>query len=328
MPIPGSSNNEPSLPQPIVWKPVPTGETNATDEANAIVWTPVPETESIASGSTPTSTIVWEVIPDNETRSPGPTNNLARTNDGSATNEREAPPAEVIAQEAAMPPRMVLAPPLLPSKRSIARLHLGMAWLDRTSASGFPMASAGATLVRRSQPQCLQLPERTQFRRSLRSSKKFRRSGWSRYSASQPSTNHKLERGPQHLLPKPAKQPDIPGGSTGFEDGLSSGFRIARAIGETGGIAFGGEQVIQWDDQSDQGRNLYLMASNGWWLGSNGKDFPRSSPTVALAQGVLPALPTKTKLTSPARLWNPTGRWAKSMKTSAGDQSDCEPCFQ
>lgn len=68
--------------------------------------------------------------------------------------------------------------------------------------------------------------------------------------------------------------PDIPGGSTGIADGVSSGFRIARAIGNTGGIAFGGEQLIQWDDNTDTGRNLYLMASNGWWLGNNGKDYP------------------------------------------------------
>lgn len=68
--------------------------------------------------------------------------------------------------------------------------------------------------------------------------------------------------------------PDIPGGGTGFTDGVSSGFRIARAIGDNGGIAFGGEQVIQWDDQTDTGRNLYLVASNGWWLGDNKKDYP------------------------------------------------------
>jgi hypothetical protein len=64
------------------------------------------------------------------------------------------------------------------------------------------------------------------------------------------------------------------GGSTQVGEGVSSGFRIATAIGNTGGIAFGGEQIIQWDDKTDTGRNLYLMASNGWWLGSQGRDFP------------------------------------------------------
>ena len=58
----------------------------------------------------------------------------------------------------------------------------------------------------------------------------------------------------------------------GIDDGLSSGFRIARSIGETGGIAFGAE-LIQWDDQTDTGRNLYLMASKGWWLGNKAQTF-------------------------------------------------------
>ena len=57
-------------------------------------------------------------------------------------------------------------------------------------------------------------------------------------------------------------------------EGASSGFRLARAFGSTGGVAFGGEQVIQWDDKVDTGRNLYLMASKGWWLGEEGRTYP------------------------------------------------------
>lgn len=68
------------------------------------------------------------------------------------------------------------------------------------------------------------------------------------------------------------------GGKTGFNtqigEGVSSGFRIATAIGDTGGVAFGGEQVLQWDDTTDTGRNLYLMATKGWWLGKQGTDYP------------------------------------------------------
>jgi hypothetical protein len=64
------------------------------------------------------------------------------------------------------------------------------------------------------------------------------------------------------------------GGTTSVGEGISSGFRIATALGDTGGIAFGGEQIIQWDDKTDTGRNFYLMASNGWWLGNQGRDFP------------------------------------------------------
>ncbi|QNI72314.1 hypothetical protein [Synechococcus sp. NOUM97013] len=64
------------------------------------------------------------------------------------------------------------------------------------------------------------------------------------------------------------------GSSSQLGEGVSSGFRIATSIGETGGIAFGGEQVIQWDDKTDSGRNLYLMATKGWWLGKQGNDYP------------------------------------------------------
>ena len=68
--------------------------------------------------------------------------------------------------------------------------------------------------------------------------------------------------------------PNITGGTTGINGGLSNGFRIARSIGDTGGIALGAEQLIQWDDQTDTGGNLYLMASKGWWLGNQGTNFP------------------------------------------------------
>ena len=64
------------------------------------------------------------------------------------------------------------------------------------------------------------------------------------------------------------------GGGTNIGEGISSGFRIAKAIGNTGGIALGGEQIIQWDSLTDSGRNFYLMLSKGWWLGRDGKTFP------------------------------------------------------
>ena len=62
--------------------------------------------------------------------------------------------------------------------------------------------------------------------------------------------------------------------NTSIGEGVSSGFRIATSIGDTGGIAFGGEQVVHWDDKIDTGRNLYLMATKGWWLGQQGNDYP------------------------------------------------------
>ncbi len=64
------------------------------------------------------------------------------------------------------------------------------------------------------------------------------------------------------------------GGSTKIGEGVASGFRIATAIGQSGGIAFGGEQVVQWDDKTDTGRNFYLMATKGWWLSNEDNDYP------------------------------------------------------
>ena len=69
-------------------------------------------------------------------------------------------------------------------------------------------------------------------------------------------------------------------GQTGADNGselgrsISSGFRIAKSISETAGVAFGGEQVFQWDNKTDTGRNLYLIATKGWWLGNQGNDYP------------------------------------------------------
>ena len=66
----------------------------------------------------------------------------------------------------------------------------------------------------------------------------------------------------------------VAGGSTSVGEGISSGFRVAKSLNATAGIAFGGEQVLQWDDKTDTGRNLYLMVTKGWWLGKQGNDYP------------------------------------------------------
>lgn len=75
------------------------------------------------------------------------------------------------------------------------------------------------------------------------------------------------------------------GGSTEIGEGISSGFRIAKQLGDTAGFAFGGEQVIQWDDRTDTGRNLYLMATKGWWLGAQQKTFPLLLTNIGIGTG-------------------------------------------
>ena len=67
---------------------------------------------------------------------------------------------------------------------------------------------------------------------------------------------------------------DYASGSTPVGEGVSNGFRISKAINETSGVTLGGEQILQWDGKTDTGRNFYLMASKGWWLGNNGKNYP------------------------------------------------------
>lgn len=277
VPMPGSSNNEPSLPQQIVWKPVPSEETSATDDTSAIVWTPVPESESMASGSAPNTTVVWEIIPESNTPlSPAPSNTLAQGGRGSSANAQEGPPAEVIAQEATMPPRMVPGPPPPPPiqalNRSVAfgdglvgpdislRIPNGFRWSQRWFGD---VSILGYDYQKGRNPGDPFIP----------AGDSGNLDGWGIIHTNILQTKNwsfALNTSFRSLQ----NNPDIPGGSTGINDGVSSGFRIARAVGDTGGIAFGGEQVVQWDDQTDTGRNLYLMASNGWWLGNNGRDYP------------------------------------------------------
>ena len=67
----------------------------------------------------------------------------------------------------------------------------------------------------------------------------------------------------------------LSGGDTGqFEEGLSLGFRYDRKLNKQSGFAIGGEQLIQLDDSTDTGRNIYLMKSKGIWLNNKKNDFP------------------------------------------------------
>ena len=71
------------------------------------------------------------------------------------------------------------------------------------------------------------------------------------------------------------KGSDFAGGTTGlFEEGFSLGFRYDRKLNKQSGFAIGGEQLIQLDDTTDTGRNIYLMKSRGIWLNNKKNDFP------------------------------------------------------
>jgi hypothetical protein len=77
------------------------------------------------------------------------------------------------------------------------------------------------------------------------------------------------------------------GGSTAIGDGFASGFRLDYALSKTAGLALGAEQLIQYDSNNDSGRNLYLVGSNGWWLGGRAGQFPLLVATAGIGTGRL-----------------------------------------
>ncbi len=82
------------------------------------------------------------------------------------------------------------------------------------------------------------------------------------------------------------KGSDFSGGTTGqFEEGLSLGFRYDRKLSKQSGFAIGGEQLIQLDDTTDTGRNIYLMKSKGIWLNNKKNDFPLLVMNGGIASG-------------------------------------------
>ena len=58
------------------------------------------------------------------------------------------------------------------------------------------------------------------------------------------------------------------------EEVISNGFRIATSLGDTAGIAFGGERVIQWNAKTNTVQKFYLITTKAWWLGNEGNDYP------------------------------------------------------
>ncbi len=271
LPIPGGSSTKPEPPQAIVWEPVPSTESRAEEDTSTIVWTPVPESKSMAGGSTPTTTVMWEVIPDSDTRhSPAPASNLAEAGGDSSAIKQESPPPEVIAQEAEMPPRMVPDPPPPPP---IQALNRSIAYGDGLVGPdiGWNVPSG----FRWSQRWFADASVRG-FSRRPNDSEFF---AWNNGDANAQIHANVLQTkhwsiGLNTSFRSVYQGDDAAGGSTQVGEGVSSGFRISRAIGDTGGIALGGEQILQWDEFTDTGRNFYLMTSKGWWLGSEGKDFP------------------------------------------------------
>ena len=82
-------------------------------------------------------------------------------------------------------------------------------------------------------------------------------------------SNRQLEPRPQHYDSRRQFRSNWCDNGSELGRSISSGFRIAKSIYETAGVAFV-ENVFQWDNKTDTGRNLYLIATKGWWLGNQG----------------------------------------------------------
>ncbi len=271
----GSSfqNEATTKPQPIVWEVVIEAEPKANEKLPStatVVWESLPGDQySSADGAIAAPTaIVWEVIPDTAPAlSPDPTGAIAGIEEA---NPEDSPPPEVIAQEQAMAPRELPAlpppPPLQALNRSIAfgdglvgpdiswKIPNGFRWSQRW----FGDAAIVGQSLRKKDQEFFAWNDGDAV--AIVHANLLQTKNWSF--------------GLNTSFRSVYQGDNAAGGTTSVGDGLSSGFRVARQIGETGGISFGGEQIVQWDDQTDTGRNFYLMASKGWWLGNEGNDYP------------------------------------------------------
>ena len=78
-----------------------------------------------------------------------------------------------------------------------------------------------------------------------------------------------------------------PGGESAIGEGLSLGFRFDKNISDTSGFAFGAEQLLHFDGETDSGRDIYLTVSKGWWSNNTDGDFPLNIATFGFGTGKL-----------------------------------------
>ena len=260
--LPGSSNKEHVLPQPVAWGTVQSSETNAAEETTGIVWNSVPSSDSPINGSELNSSVVWEVIPEVRTPlSPAHSNPLAEGNEGFLNNVQEEP---------AMPsrtwPENQPLPPIQALNRSIAfgdgLVGPDIGWFV---PNGFRWSQRWLTDIT-IESESLTQTDRPSFEWSNGDALSTIHVNLLQTKSWSAGLNTSLRIGNQHE--------NVASRSLKIGEGIASGFRIAKAINHTTGVAFGGEQILQWDSKTNKGRNFYLMASKGWWLGDGGKSFP------------------------------------------------------
>ena len=67
---------------------------------------------------------------------------------------------------------------------------------------------------------------------------------------------------------------NIRGGATSIGEGKSMGFRWDYQLNAKEGIALGAEQLLQFDDKTDTGRDIYITYSKAFWDNKNQRIFP------------------------------------------------------
>ena len=87
---------------------------------------------------------------------------------------------------------------------------------------------------------------------------------------------------------------NLSGAGSNIGEGSSAGFRWDYQLGEQLGVAFGAEQLVQFDSKSDTGRDIYLTFSKAFLQKNNEKNFPIFVTTVGVGTGYL-ALWDKSK---------------------------------
>ena len=75
------------------------------------------------------------------------------------------------------------------------------------------------------------------------------------------------------------------GGATSVGEGSSMGFRYDKKLSNYSGYAFGGEQLLHFDGNTDTGRDIYFTISKAWWQYDIDGNFPLYTATAGLGTG-------------------------------------------
>lgn len=263
--------------KPVTWElvpdPKPSDHSDKTESSsNDVVWEPSPNNSPAKSNESkelPTN-IIWELLPESlNLHTPKGKDTISEIYSiepaGNFTSSKK-PPAVVTNQEKAFPPRIIKRP-------SAPALHS----LNRSIAYGDGFVGPDISW---------HVPNGFRWSRSWFADASIQKNNqtFGNLNTGDSETTTTIHTNILHLKKisfginttfqnfdggySPPKEP------TQLGVGISNGFRLAMELGKTGGVALGGEQIIKWDGNRAARRNFYFMASKGWWLKGNGKNYP------------------------------------------------------